>query len=102
MQADEGLAYRDRQLLVHGEVFALPIDGGSQPLHLVEDGAAVVALPLPHALDKGFAAELLAAGAFGYQLPLDYHLRGDAGVVGARQPQGTATAHAPPADEDVH
>ena len=44
-----------------------------------------------------FAGSFLAG-----QLPLHHHLRGDAGVVGAGQPQGAAAAHAPPADEDVH
>ena len=68
----------------------------------LEDGAAVVALPLPHALDEGFAAQLLARRAFFGQLALDHHLRGDAGVVGAGQPQRAAAAHAPPAGEDVH
>jgi hypothetical protein len=102
MQADEGLTHRDGQVLVHGEVFALPIDRGAEALHLVENGAAVVAFPLPHALDKGFAAKLLAAGAFGGQLALDHHLRGDAGMIDAGQPQGAAAGHAPPADEDVH
>ena len=64
VEADEGLAHGDGEVVVHGEVFALPVDGGAEALHLVEDGAAVVALPLPHALDEGFAAQLLAGGAF--------------------------------------
>ena len=102
VEADECLANRYRQALVHGEVFALPVDGGAKALHLVEDGAAVVALPLPHAVDEGFAAQLLAAGAFSGQLALHHHLGGDAGVVGSRQPEGAAAAHAPPAGEDVH
>ena len=33
--------------------------------------------------------------------PLDHRLRGDAGVVGARHPEGLAALHAAPADEDV-
>ena len=61
VEADEGLAHGDGELLVHGEVLALPVDRGAEALHLVEDGAAVVALPLPHALDEGLAAQLLAA-----------------------------------------
>ena len=64
MQADEGLAHRNGQVLVHSEVFALPIDGGSEALHLIEDDAAVVLPPLPYTLDKGLAAKLLAARAF--------------------------------------
>ena len=97
VKADESLADGHRQVLVHGEVFALPIDGSAQALHLVEDGAAVVALPLPDALDEFLAAKLLAGGAFGDQLPLHHHLGGDAGVVGAGQPESAPCTHAPPA-----
>ena len=49
-----------------------------------------------------FAAEGLAGGAFGDDLFLDHHLGGDAGVVGAREPEGLVAEHAVPADEDVH
>src|SRR3569833_2033913 len=59
-------------------------------------------LPLPDALDEGFAAELLAAGAFATQLALAHHLRGDSGVGGARNPKRDLAAHAMPAREDVH
>ncbi len=102
VEADEGLAHGDRKALVHGEVLAAPVDGDAEALHLLEDRAAVVLLPLPHALDEGFAAELLARRAFFSQLALDHHLRGDAGVVGARHPQRASAAHAPPAGENVH
>ena len=102
IEADEGFADGNRQALVHGEVFAAPVDGDAEALHLLEDGAAVMLLPLPHALDEGFAAEFLARCAFFGQLALDHHLRGDAGVVGARKPQGEPAAHAPPAGENVH
>ena len=40
--------------------------------------------------------------AFLSQLALHHHLRGDAGVVGAWQPQGFSTGHAAPARENVH
>ena len=102
VEADEGFADCNRQALVHGEVLAAPVHGGAEALHLLEDGAAVVALPLPHALDEGLAAEFLARRAFFGQLALDHHLRGNAGVVGARHPQREPSAHAPPAGENVH
>ncbi len=47
VEADEGFADGNGEALVHGEVFAAPVDGDAEALHLVEDGAAVVALPLP-------------------------------------------------------
>ena len=64
VEADEGFADCNRKALVHGEVLAAPVDGDAEALHLLQDGAAVMALPLPHALDEGFAAELLARRAF--------------------------------------
>ena len=36
------------------------------------------------------------------ELPLHHHLGGDAGVVGAGQPQREESAHAMPAHDDVH
>ena len=36
-----------------------------------------------------------------HELPLDHHLGGDAGVIGARLPQHVAAVHAPVAAEDV-
>ena len=58
--------------------------------------------PLPHALDEGLAAQLLARLAFRGKLALHHHLRGDAGVIGAGNPQRAPSAHAPPAGQDVH
>ena len=59
-------------------------------------------LPLPDALDERFAAEVVAMFALGVELALDHHLRGDAGVVGARLPQRVVAAHAVLARERVH
>ena len=101
VEADEGLAHRHREALVHGEVFAVPVDRGAEALHLVENGSAVVAPPLPHALDEGLAAHLLPRGALADHLPLHQHLGGDAGVIGAGNPQNPLAAHAAPAGQDV-
>ena len=102
VEADEGFAHGEGAGLVHGEVLAAPVDGDAEALHLLEDGSAVVTPPLPDALDEGLAAQLLARAAFLGELALDHHLRGDAGVVGAGNPEGAAAAHAAPAGEDVH
>ncbi len=102
VEACEGFANRNRKARVHGEVFALPVDGGAEALHLVENGFAVLVAPLPDAGLEGFAAEGLAGDAFAGELALDHHLRGDAGVVGAGNPEGFVAPHAVPAGEDVH
>ena len=41
------------------------------------------------------------SSAFFGEFALDHHLGGDAGVVGAGQPEGVVAAHAMPADGDV-
>ena len=102
MQPDEGFAHGRGARLVHGEVFARPVDAGAQPPHLVEDGGAVMLLPLPDALHKGFAAQLLARFVLFGELPLHHQLGGNAGVVGARQPESEVSAHAAPPGEDIH
>jgi hypothetical protein len=47
-------------------------------------------LPLPHLLHEGVAAQVVARLVLACQLPFHHHLGGDAGVVGARLPQGLA------------
>ena len=102
IEPDEGLAHGHGARAVHGEVLARPVDARAQPPHLVEDGVAVVLLPLPDAFDEGFAAQLLAGFVLFGQLAFDHQLGGNAGVVGARNPQRQIAAHAAPASEDVH
>ena len=101
IQADEGLAHRARHALVHGEVLARPVHRSAEPLHLLQDDAAVVLLPVPDARDERFAAHVAAVLALGGELALHHQLGGDAGVVGARQPQRAQPLHALPADDDV-
>ncbi len=102
VETNEGFPDCDRQVLVHREVFALPVDGDAEALHLLEDGAAVVLFPRPDTLHEGFATEGLPSGALFSELPLDHHLGSDAGVVGAREPERAAATHATPARENVH
>ena len=101
VKPNERLAHGHGKVVVHGEVFALPIDGSSEALHLPQNGPAIVSPPLPHALHKGLAPKLLPRSALGRQFPLHQHLRRDAGVVGAWNPQHRVAAHAPPANQDV-
>ena len=102
IQPDEGFADGRGAGPVHGEVCARPVDAGAEPPHLVQDGVAVMLLPLPDALNKRFAAQLLACLMLFGKLALDHQLGGDSGVVGAGNPQRQVPAHAPPASEDVH
>src|SRR5438876_10606847 len=97
MQSDEHLAHRARKIVVHGEILALPIDRRPKPLHLLLNRAAVMLLPLPHALDEFLAPKFATLLAFTGQLALDHHLRRDASMVRSRQPQSREPAHAVPA-----
>jgi hypothetical protein len=98
----ERLAHRARGTLVHGEAFALPVERRSQGAMLLAHALAVLLLPRPDAADELLAAEVVAAPAFlGAQIALHDHLRGDARVVGSRQPAGVEAAHPLVADEDV-
>ena len=57
--------------------------------------------PLPDALFEFLAAQVAAVDALFGELALHHHLGGDAGVVGAGQPQRVVAEHAMPADGDV-
>ena len=88
--------------LVHGEALARPVAGGAEPLQLIDDQAAGLFLPFPDAAHELVAAELAAVRLLAlHQLPLDHHLGGDAGMIGAGLPQHVAAAHALEADEHV-
>src|SRR6185437_12067758 len=52
VQADEDLAHRGAQALVHSETLALPIRRGAERPQLARDGAAALGFPLPDALDE--------------------------------------------------
>ena len=102
VQAHEHFRDRLRQARVHGEALARPIERGAHAPQLLGDGAAGLRLPFPHALEKCFAPEVVARLAFGFELALDHHLGGDAGVIGACLPQCVVAAHAVVAGERVH
>ncbi len=102
VQIDEHLAHGARQALVQGKALAAPVARGAQAAELAGDGAARLRLPRPDALDEGLAAHVAATDtALGGQLALHHHLGGDAGVVGAGQPQHRLALHAVIAGEDV-
>src|SRR5579864_4152460 len=86
IEADKDLAHGVREIVVHGEVLAVPIDGSAEALHLIENRSTVFAFPFPDALDELLASHLAALLAFFLELLLDHHLRGDSGVIRAWKP----------------
>ncbi|MNE21521.1 hypothetical protein D3C80_1146880 [compost metagenome] len=102
VQLDENLADGAVKPLVQSKALARPVAGRAQAAQLAHDGPAGFGLPFPHLVDEGVAAHVAAADiALGRQLALDHHLRGDAGVVGAGQPQDGLALHAVIARQDV-
>jgi hypothetical protein len=87
--------------LVEGEALTLVVAGGAEALVLLDDLRPVLLFPGPDALDELLPPELLARGALRPQGLLDHRLGGDAGVIGAQNPEGVSAAHAVHADEGV-
>ena len=101
VQAAERLAHGLGALLVHGEALALPVAGRAERFKLLHNAVAVMLLPVPNTLKELFAAEIKAGQPLLAELGLHLDLRGNAGVVNARQPERTVSTHALPADEHV-
>ena len=101
VQADKALGNRPRQSGVHREPLSGPVAARAYALELPHDLAAVGLLPTPHVLEEFLPPERPALDAVLGQAALNQHLGGDAGVVGARQPEHVAPAHALPAHRNV-
>ena len=88
---------------IKGEALAAPVAGGAEFLQLLDDDAAVFLLPLPDFRHEALAAEVVAVldDALLFQGLFDDVLGGDAGVVGAGQPEHFLALHAGAAGEDV-
>ena len=87
VELDKDLAHGAGEVLVHSEGFAGPVNGSAKALDLLEDLAAVLLLPFPHAFHKGFAAEVMAALAFLGKGTFHHVLGGDTGVVSTGNPE---------------
>src|SRR6185369_10049221 len=98
---DEYGADRLRQALVHGEPFAFPVAGGSQPFELADDLPAGLGFPSPHPLDERISAEIVTVLLFSGKLAFDNVLRRYARVVGTGHPENIVTLHPLPATEDI-
>ena len=87
---------------VHGKAGAVPIAGAAHALELAEDAGFVFVLPGLDVADEFFAGKVGAAFALLGQKAFFHHgLGGDAGVVGARHPEGVEALHPPHANQDV-
>ena len=97
--AEDGL----RVSFVHRETFAGPIAGTAEFLELLDDDAAVFVFPLPDFFQELVAAEVVAMfdDALFAERFLDDSLRGNAGMVGARQPEHFIALHPFAAGKDV-
>src|SRR5687768_3290212 len=60
VQAHEHFAHRAREILIHGEPLARPVDGIAETTHLSRDPVAVLHLPLPHAAHEILTPEIVA------------------------------------------
>ncbi len=101
VQVDEHLQHGLGKALVHREALVRPVHRATEPAELLRDLAAALLFPFPHLRDEFLAGEvgalLLALG----HLPLDHHLRRDAGMVGADHPQRVLALQPRVADENV-
>ena len=80
--------------LVHGEAFTLPVTGGAHFTQLLYDGPAVLAAPLPCALEECFAAYVALVYAFLGHLGDYLYLGGYGGVIRAGKPERLVAVHA--------
>ena len=76
------------EVRVHGEALAGPVHAGAHAAELVLDGALVLVLPGPEALEELLPGQVVAGLALGLQLALHHHLGGDARVVHPGDPEG--------------
>ena len=59
VQADEEGAHCAREVVIHGEAFARPVERGAKAAQLLHDLSAGLVFPLPDFFGKGFAAEVV-------------------------------------------
>ena len=101
VQLDERLPYGARESFIQGEVGARPVGRAADGFELLEDHRAGFPNVGPDPLDERVAPQIEASEALLGEQSLDHVLGGDAGVVGAGNPEGPAPAHALEADQHV-
>ena len=87
--------------LVQRDALALPVRGVAEHTLLMDNRAAILLLPLPNALYKRFAPEILAAFTLLAERLLHHILRSDAGVVRAWKPERILALHTAPPDKNI-
>ena len=102
IQLAEGLPHGLGAALIHGEAGAAPVAGDAHLLLLLHDAVAILLLPLPHPLEELLPAQIIAGQALlDAQFLLHLDLSGDAGMVGAGDPQRGVALHPLEAGQDV-
>jgi len=86
---------------VHRELFAAPVHRATEAAELAGDLAAAFCLPLPHLVDEVLAAVIGALVLLRLELAFDHHLRCDARMVGADDPQSILAAQPLVPDQNV-
>ena len=99
-QRHEHFPHRPRVGGVEGEPRPRPVAGGTDHLELLENRRAGLAYERPDPRDECLAAEVEAGLPLFRDKALHHVLRGDAGVVGAGEPQRFPAAH--PLEPDQH
>ena len=98
----ERLAHGLRAAFVHRKAGTRPVAADAELLLLLDDAAAVLFLPCPHALEELFTAEVITRQPFlRAKLFFDLDLCGDARMVGAWEPERAVALHALIARQDV-
>jgi len=101
VEVDKDLFDCLRASFIEGEAFSLPVAGRTKFFELLDDSAAVFALPFPCALQEAFSAQILLGQTLFLHCVYDLCLGCNGSVVGARQPEGLIALHPAEADEDV-
>ena len=80
--------------VVHREILARPVGRTAHAAHLLRNRTAGNFFPFPHFFQEFLAAQVMTGHVLRGKLTLDHDLRGNARVVGARNPGGVAAFHA--------
>ena len=102
IQIDESPDDSSAAALVQRKSLPLPVAGAAQLSHLLLDRAAVFFLPGPGSLQELFSAQIFFFFAFFFPDLFHYfYFCGDAGVVGARNPECVIPLHPAETDQQI-